>query len=59
MHLWKNVLFAHLHDRLEVARLIWSVEWPYHGHPYQSKTEVNHCQYESRLADKTRNRAHG
>jgi hypothetical protein len=58
VRLGKNMLFTHLHDRLEVARLIWSVEWPYHGHPCQSKTKVNHRQYESRLADKTRNRAH-
>jgi hypothetical protein len=33
LYLWKHVLFPHLHNRLEVARLIGSVEWLYHGHP--------------------------
>jgi hypothetical protein len=35
-----------------VARFIGSVEWQYHGHPYQPKAEIQYCQYQSRLADK-------
>jgi hypothetical protein len=32
-YLWKNVLFTHLHNRLEVGRLIGRVEWLHHGYP--------------------------
>jgi hypothetical protein len=52
MYLWKNVLFTHLHNRLEVAWLVRSVEWLYHSHPEQPNQEADYCQYQSRLADK-------
>jgi hypothetical protein len=41
MNLWKNVLFAHLHNRLEMGGLIKSVEWPYHAHPHKPNQEAD------------------
>jgi hypothetical protein len=58
VYFWKNVLLPHLHDRLEMRRLIVRVERPYHGHPHQPKTEVDCCQDKSRLAYKTPNHEH-
>jgi hypothetical protein len=45
------MFFAHLHNRLEMGRLIGSIERPYHGHPYQTETKVDCRQDKSRLAD--------
>ena len=41
MNFWKNMLLAHLHYRLEMGRLIESIEWRYDDHPYQPNAEID------------------
>jgi hypothetical protein len=51
MCLWNYMLLTHLHNRLEVGRLIGSVKWLYHSHPDQSEAKVGCCQYQAGLPD--------
>jgi hypothetical protein len=52
VYLRQHVLPTYLHKGFEVSGGVRSIEGPYHGHPYQPKAEVDHCQNKSGLAYK-------